>query len=265
MSSIQRVALRAIRRTTLVAAPATSQLLRTSFDVTPVCSGPTYAHVRHFAKKSDKKNDKKDKKSKDADEEESSDSPDSPAGAIDTAPFIEKMENHVSYFTNELSGLRVGRPSPDMLNDIPIETAGMRVALKNLGQIYVKPPQSLLVSLYEPSDSLEAAVCKSLNTAGLDLNPQVEVVNGVNAIVVPFPKATREVRDSLIKQTKAKAEESKTHIRGVRKTWMDAIKKAKPPKDDAKKMEKDCQNATDKHVDEISALATTKEKELNAA
>jgi ribosome recycling factor len=183
---------------------------------------------------------------------------------FDSKPFLEKMENFVEAYTTELSNVKVGRATPEMLHDIVVESAGKKVPLKAISQIYVKPPASLIVSLHEPSDSLDKAVCNAISGAGMDLNPFAEAVHGVPSIIVPFPKPTKELRESLIKITKTKAEETKINIRNTRKLWNDAIKKAGLPKDDAFRGEQDCQKQTDKHCDAVSDLAAKKEKEINA-
>jgi len=251
MSVLCRCVTRAGLKAVVPASIATARVILPNFAVNkPLIT----SQVRNFSKKNDK-NDKKSGKGGDA--------PATEGDGLDTTPFTIKMDNHVVFYKNELSHIKVGRPTPEMLQDIPVEVAGKKTALKNIAQVYAKPPQSLVVSLFEPSDALETATHLAISNAGMDLNPVSEVVNGVNAIVVPFPKATRELRDSLIKQAKTKAEDTKTGLRHVRKLWMDAIKKANPPKDDAKRMEKDCQTITDKHIDTITELCSAKEKEIN--
>lgn len=174
------------------------------------------------------------------------------------------MSSFVEAYENELSNVKVGRATPEMLHDIVVESSGKKVPLKAIAQVYVKPPASLIVSLHEPSDALDKAVCNAISGAGMDLNPFAEAVHGVPSIIVPFPKPTKELRESLIKITKTKAEETKVNIRGQRKSWNDAIKKAGLPKDEAYRGEQECQKATDKYCDQVSDLASKKEKEINS-
>lgn len=257
MAALQRQTMRLVSRVMSQAAPAFSL---TMTRMTPMTIQPITMNVRAFSKKADK-NDKKGGK---GDKEGPTAGADEHFG-VDVAGFKEKMAGHLTYYTNELSTIKVGRPAPEQLQDVSVEWQGKRIALKNLAQVYVKPPQSLVVSVFEPSDALDGAVRQAIANSNKDLNPVNEIVNGMSAIVVPFPKPTREVRDGLIKQAKTKAEDSKTHIRQVRKLWMDQIKKKNPPKDDLRRLEKDCQTATDKFTDDISNLCTAKEKEINNA
>ena len=174
------------------------------------------------------------------------------------------MEFFVDAFTNEISNIKIGRATPEMLHDIIVDNLGKKVPLKAIAQVYVKPPASLVVSLHDHNDLVEKSCITAISGAGMDLNPYADSVHGVPSILVPFPKPTKELREQLIKQTKQKGEETKINIRNQRKLWNDAIKKAGLPKDDAHRAEKDCQTHTDKYCDQITDFAAKKEREINA-
>ncbi len=146
-----------------------------------------------------------------------------------------------------------------------VDLEGVYTPLKALGQVYARPPQSLLVALHDPSH--EAAVIRAISNCGLELNPVVEVQagKGSSVIVVPFPKPTRELRENMIKMAKTKSEDTKLQVRQVRKLWMDELKAAAGSKDDTKRLEKACQTVTDKFIDEVTALVAAKEKEISTA
>ena len=52
------------------------------------------------------------------------------------------------------------------------------------------------------------------------------------------------------------------HVRNVRRDTIEAVKKAQLPEDDAKRLEKDIQTATDKSIADINAHLAHKEKDL---
>ena len=60
------------------------------------------------------------------------------------------------------------------------------------------------------------------------------------------------------------AEDGRVHIRNARRDVLEAVKKAKLPEDEGKRLEKDIQAATDKAIKEIGEHFTAKEKELLA-
>lgn len=103
--------------------------------------------------------------------------------------------------------MRLGRPVPEQLHDIQVEIEGSYMPLKALGQVHLRPPNTLLVALHD--QSYEAAVVRAIFNCGLELNPTTETTpSGASQIVVVFPRPTRELRDSMIKMAKKKAEVS---------------------------------------------------------
>ena len=58
------------------------------------------------------------------------------------------------------------------------------------------------------------------------------------------------------------AEDGRVHVRTLRRDALEAVKKAKPPEDEAKRLEKDIQTATDKAIKDIGDHLAHKEKEL---
>ena len=75
---------------------------------------------------------------------------------------------------------------------------------------------------------------------------------------------SRERRLEFVKTASRLAEEGRVHVRNARHEVLDSLKKAKLPEDEAKRLEKDVQNATDKAIKEINDHLAAKEKELLA-
>ena len=104
------------------------------------------------------------------------------------------------------------------------------------------------------------AVEKAIQVANLGFNP---IVDG-KVIRVPLPDMSRERRLEFVKTASRIAEEGRVHIRNVRRDILESLKKAKFPEDEAKRLEKDVQNATDKAIKDINDHFAAKEKELLA-
>ena len=85
-------------------------------------------------------------------------------------------------------------------------------------------------------------------------------------IRVNFPQLTEERRKEFIKVAKAKAEDSKVAIRGVRRIAKEAMEKlekdGKVGKDDLVRAEKELEKVTSDHVAKIDELLKHKEAEL---
>ena len=96
--------------------------------------------------------------------------------------------------------------------------------------------------------------------ANLGFNP---IVDG-KILRIPLPDMSRERRLEFVKTATRLAEEGRVHVRNVRHDSLDAVKKAKFPEDEAKRIEKDIQTATDKAIKDIGDHLAAKEKELLA-
>jgi|GEM_PF-4449010 len=75
---------------------------------------------------------------------------------------------------------------------------------------------------------------------------------------------SRERRQEFVKTAHRLAEDGRVHVRNVRRDELESLKKAKLPEDDAKRLEKDIQAATDKSIKEINDHLARKEKDLLA-
>lgn len=160
------------------------------------------------------------------------------------APFKQRMKDAYDHLLQEFDALRIGRASPEQIQNVMVKAYGSQMPLNSLGQIYFKPPNSLVVNPYDANDI--TPIIQAIETCGLGLNPMRETDSAGNTYaVVPFPKPTREMRDLMIKKAKAKAEEVRTSIRHARKAWLDKIKQVIPAEDEAKRVRKsDCVVAT---------------------
>jgi ribosome recycling factor len=102
------------------------------------------------------------------------------------------------------------------------------------------------------------AVVKGIQEANLGFNP---VPDG-KVVRVPLPEMSRERRQEFVKTAHRLAEEGRVHVRNVRRDAIEAVKKAKLPEDEAKRVEKDIQASTDKSIADINTHLAHKEKDL---
>ena len=58
------------------------------------------------------------------------------------------------------------------------------------------------------------------------------------------------------------AEDGRVHVRNVRRDALEAVKKAKLPEDESKRLEKDIQTVTDKFIKDVDGLVHAKEQEI---
>jgi len=73
---------------------------------------------------------------------------------------------------------------------------------------------------------------------------------------------SRERRQEFVKTAHKLAEDGRVHVRNVRRDVLEALKKAKLPEDETKRLEKEIQVATDGSIKSINDHLAHKEKDL---
>ena len=167
-----------------------------------------------------------------------------------------RMKKTVDHTLHEFSTIHTGKASPSMVEGIMVEAYGGMQQLKACAAITTPDPRLIQVQPWDKS--LTRAIEKALQQANIGVNP---IVDG-NLIRLPFPDLSRERRQEFVKTAHRLAEEGRVHVRNVRRDVHEQAKKAKLPEDDAKRLEKDIQAATDKAIKDIDTHLAHKEKEL---
>jgi ribosome recycling factor len=172
----------------------------------------------------------------------------------------ERMQKSVNAFKSNLSKIRTGRASPDILDSISLDYYGTETPLKQLSNISVEDSQTLSISPWEEKfiPEIEQAIVK----ANIGLNP---VTTG-NIIRIPLPPLTEERRVELTKQVKSEEEQAKVSVRNIRRDSMHDLKECLNEKmiseDDFHKGQSDIQTITDQMIQNIETLSGGKQKEL---
>ena len=172
----------------------------------------------------------------------------------------ERMEKSIAAFRANLTKVRTGRASPDILDSIHLDYYGNETPLKQLSNISVEDSQTLAISPWEEKfiPEIEQAIMK----ANIGLNP---VTTG-NIIRIPLPPLTEERRIELTKQVKSEGENAKISIRNIRRDSIQDLKDFFNEKmiseDDYHKGQTTIQNITDNMIENIDSLGESKQKEL---
>jgi ribosome recycling factor len=103
--------------------------------------------------------------------------------------------------------------------------------------------------------ALTKAIAKGIQEANIGFNP---IIDG-KLIRIPLPEMSRERRQEFVKTANRLAEEGRVHVRNVRRDAIENVKKAKLPEDEAKRLEKDIQAATDAAIKSINDHLAHKE------
>jgi ribosome recycling factor len=181
--------------------------------------------------------------------------------SIDVQQFLdEKMKKSISVLKEELNTVRAGRANPALLDKILVDYYGSPTPLKNISNISVPDPRSLLISPFDPKSIHN--VEKAINVANLGINPS----NDGKVIRLVIPAVTEERRKELIKVVKKYGEDAKVAIRNERRDANDELKRQEKAgeltEDDLKKALDDVQKKTDKTIKDIDQIIADKEKEI---
>jgi ribosome recycling factor len=167
-----------------------------------------------------------------------------------------KMDGAIDALKKEFSGLRTGRASTNLLDNIQVEAYGNAMPLNQVGTVGVPEPRLLTVQVWDKG--MVKSVEKAIRDAGLGLNPQPDG----QLVRVPVPELSTERRQELTKIAAKYAEGARVAVRNVRRDAMDAIKKAKLPEDEAKTQTDKIQKLTDETIKKIDDTLAHKEKEI---
>ena len=172
----------------------------------------------------------------------------------------ERSKKTISVLKEDLNTVRAGRANPALLDKVLVDYYGTPTPLKNLSNISVPDPRTLLISPFDPKSIHE--IEKAINIANIGINPS----NDGKCVRLVIPQVTEERRKELTKTVKKMGEDCKVAIRNLRRDANDDLKKLEKnheiTEDNLKKALDDVQKATDKTIKEIDQVVAEKEKEI---
>lgn len=169
------------------------------------------------------------------------------------------MEKAITHLESELSKIRAGKASPDILNGIVVDYYGNPTPISQVGNISVMDARTLTVQPWEKN--MLQPIERAIIAANIGLNPQ----NDGNIIRLFLPPLTEERRKELVKRSFAEGEQAKISIRSIRRDSIEQIKKLQKEgmsEDAARDSEQEIQDLTDKFISLIDKYLQTKEKEI---
>ena len=176
---------------------------------------------------------------------------------LETEEKMLKTEEHV---VHEFSGVRTGKASPSLIENVQVEAYGSHMRLKDLATISVPEPRMLMVQPFD--QTVMKAVEKAIQQSGLGLNPATQG----RFIRVILPDLSNERRQEFVKLVKRMAEEGRVAVRNERRHAIEGLKKLKGSagvsEDDIKDAETEAQKLTDQYIKKIDDHVAHKEKEI---
>ena len=172
----------------------------------------------------------------------------------------DKMIKTEQVVVNEFAGVRTGKASASLIENIQVEVYGSMMRIRELAGITTPEPRQLLVQPWDMT-SIQA-IEKAIQKANLGLSAAVQG----KMIRISFPELSAERRQEFVKITKKMAEDGRVAVRHVRRDAMEELKKSvkasETSEEDQEKTEKEIQKLTDLYVAKIDAHVLSKEKEI---
>ena len=161
---------------------------------------------------------------------------------------------------NEFSGVRTGKASPTLVENIMIEVYGSQMRLRELAAITAPEPRLLVLTPWDAGTV--HPIEKGIQKANLGLNPAVDG----KLIRISFPELSTERREEFSKIVKKMAEDGRVAIRHVRREAIERLKKEAKAggvtEDEEKHAEKEVQKLTDDNIAKIDEHLDHKAKEI---
>ncbi|HEX9817785.1 MAG TPA: ribosome recycling factor [Patescibacteria group bacterium] len=181
---------------------------------------------------------------------------------LNKSDYSAQFEKVLSHLEQEVSSLRTGRASIQMLDEVLVSAYGAKMHLHEIASISAPDVSLLVVSPWDKS--LMAEVEKGIQTANLNLNP---IVDG-DQIKIPVPALTQERRQEMVKILHQKAESGRTVLRSVRteikKQIEDQEGEAGISEDDIKLALTELDETVKKYVEKLEKRVTDKKQELTS-
>lgn len=169
------------------------------------------------------------------------------------------MKKAISHLEVELTKIRAGKASPQMLDGLVVEYYGSPTPIAQVANMSVLDVRTLSIQPWEKN--MVGPIEKAIMAANLGVTPQNDGV----IIKLYLPPLTEERRKELVKRVMGEGEQAKIAVRNIRRDGMEAIKKLQKDglsEDAAKDAEERVQAMTDKKVSEVDHHCSLKEKEL---
>ncbi|MBI2574145.1 MAG: ribosome recycling factor [Candidatus Wildermuthbacteria bacterium] len=164
------------------------------------------------------------------------------------------------FFAKELLKLRTGQANPAMVEDVPVESYGTTMPLKQLAGISCPERHQILIQPWDRG-SLEA-IAKALQKTNLGTSPIVDK----DSVRITLPPLTNEFRVTIAKMLSEKAEQTRQVMRKERDLAWDKAqtltKEGKIREDDKFRAKDELQKLIDEYNKKIEELSEKKKREI---
>jgi ribosome recycling factor len=180
----------------------------------------------------------------------------------DFSKIKERGEETKEWLKKETASLRAGRATPALVEDILVDSYGVKTPLKHVASISVEDARTLRIAPWDASVLVE--IEKAISNSSLGVQP----IADEKTVRIALPELTEERRTSLIKLLNEKMEKSKITIRQerdeVRKDIQTKEKDGEISEDEKYRFEEELQKLVDGINKDFEDIAKRKEEEIRS-
>jgi ribosome recycling factor len=172
----------------------------------------------------------------------------------------EKMIKTEEVVQHEFAGVRTGKASAGLVENIQVEVYGSHMRIRELAGITTPETRVILI---QPWDANTVhPIEKAIQRSNLGLNPAVDK----KFIRIVLPELSQERRVEFTKIVRKMAEDGRVAIRHVRRDALEHLKKESKKggvtEEEVEHAEKEVQKLTDQYIANVDQHLAHKEKEI---
>ena len=172
----------------------------------------------------------------------------------------DKMQKSLAFLNEQFSGIRTGKASPALVENLQVPYYGTPTRMKELAGISTPEPRLIVINAFDPT------VLPEIEKAILAANLGVTPMNDGRVIRIPIPPLDEARRKDLIKLAKRMTEDSRVAVRNIRRDANEHAKNlqknGKITEDERDQALKDIQRDTDDFVKKLDDTLAEKEAEI---
>ena len=170
------------------------------------------------------------------------------------------MEKCLDHLKNELRGVRTGRASTALVDNLRVEYYGTMTPLNQMATLAAPDATSIVIKPFDPSSIKD--IVKAIQTSELGLNPTADG----KTVRLTIPPLSEERRKQIVGQIKQMGEMAKVSVRNVRRDANKALddeEKAKTISEDQRdKGKKNIDDITKKYIASVDEILKAKSAEI---
>jgi ribosome recycling factor len=178
---------------------------------------------------------------------------------MDLEQFKVDISKCINHLQDDLSQIRTGRATPELVEDVLVNAYDTSSPLKNLASISAIDAKSINIQPWDKS--ILENISKAISAANLGFSP----ISEGDRVIVKIPDLTEERRKEYVKVMKERIEDGRVAVRQVRQKYMkelDEIQKEGFSEDEADRLRDEIEKIVKETNNSIETIREEKEKDL---